>query len=232
MEMGDTPPPRDDLPTVEHLAAAIDHALLRPELTSAELTDGLRIALSWHTASACVRGSDVARAAEELAGSGVIVGTVIGFPHGSTATAAKVAEEFDMVIHIGALRGGEAAYVERDIRAVVEAAAGRTVKVILENAYLDDDQKVLGCHLAEEAGAGFVKTNTGFAPGGATAADVSLMRASVSPHVGVKAAGGLRTLDAVLAMEKAGANRFGVSATAAILTELRRRRGSAGDPGR
>ncbi|MGD0741844.1 MAG: deoxyribose-phosphate aldolase [Acidimicrobiales bacterium] len=240
--MGDTPPPRDDLPTVEHLAAAIDHALLRPELTSAELTDGLRIALSWHTASACVRGSDVARAAEELAGSGVIVGTVIGFPHGSTATAAKVAEvagaleagaeEFDMVIHIGALRGGEAAYVERDIRAVVEAAAGRTVKVILENAYLDDDQKVLGCHLAEEAGAGFVKTNTGFAPGGATAADVSLMRASVSPHVGVKAAGGLRTLDAVLAMEKAGANRFGVSATAAILTELRRRRGSAGDPGR
>ncbi len=232
----------DGLPTVEHVASMIDHSLLRPELTTAEVVDGLGIARRCRTASACVRPSDVARAVDALAGSGVMVATVIGFPHGSTTTATKVAEvaealslgadEFDMVLHIGALCGGEGDYVGRDIRAVVEAAEGRTVKVILENAYLTLEEKILGCHLAEEAGAAFVKTSTGYAPSGATLEDIILMRAAVSPHVGVKAAGGVRTLDALLAMEAAGATRFGATATVAILDELRLRRTTQAGPGR
>ena len=241
MDDSSAPRPPGELPTVEHVASMIDHSLLRPELTTADVVEGLGIARSCRTASACVRPSDVARAVDALAGSGVMVATVIGFPHGSTTTAAKVAEvaealsrgcdEFDMVLHIGALRGGEVDYVGRDIRAVVEAAEGRAVKVILENAYLTDEQKILGCHLAEEAGAAFVKTSTGYAPGGATLEDIVLMRAAVSPRVGVKAAGGVRTLDALLAMEAAGATRFGATATVAILDELRLRRTQAG-PGR
>ncbi|MFI7544533.1 deoxyribose-phosphate aldolase [Actinoplanes sp. NPDC049599] len=222
------------IPTVEQVAAMIDHSLLRPELTTAEVRQGCAVAAERHTASVCVRPGDVELAAALLAGSGVLVGTVVGFPHGSTTTALKVAEtralvaagadEIDMVLAIGRLRGGETEAVHDDIAAVVAAAQGRCVKVILENAYLSDEQKVTGCRLAERAGAGFVKTSTGFAPGGATLADIRLMRATVSGAVQVKAAGGVRTLDTLLELAAAGATRFGATATAAILDDLAARR--------
>jgi deoxyribose-phosphate aldolase len=161
----------------------------------------------------------------------VLVGTVVGFPHGAHATTTKVAEaqraladgavELDMVLAVGRLRSGADVYVEADIRAVVEVALaeGAIVKVILENAYLDDEQKVRGCRLAESAGAHFVKTSTGFAPSGATLEDLRLMRASVSPHVQVKAAGGVRTLDALVDVLNAGASRVGATATEVILED-------------
>jgi deoxyribose-phosphate aldolase len=134
------------------------------------------------------------------------------------------AEEIDMVINIGRLRGGDVAFVQDEIAAIVQAAEGRPVKVIFENSYLTDQQKIAGCKAAETAGAAFVKTSTGFAAGGATAADIALMRRTVSPAVQVKAAGGVRTLDALLELHRLGATRFGATATAAILDDLERRR--------
>ena len=225
--------------TYEQLAKTIDHSLLRPELTEADVASGCELANQYNVASVCVKPCHVALAAKLLKGGDVAVGTVIGFPHGAHTTATKVFEaqdamangavELDMVINIGELRAGHADYVERDIQAVVEAAKGRAargraiVKVILENAYLNDDQKVLACRLAETAGADFVKTSTGFAPSGATIADLKLMRASVSPHMQVKAAGGVRTLDAALDVIDAGVTRIGATATAAILDEFVKR---------
>lgn len=213
-----------------NIAKMIDHSLLRPDLTTGDVLRGCDIAARRGTASVCVRPSDVELAAAALAGTGVLVGSVVGFPHGSHTTAVKVAEtralveagadEIDMVLHIGRLRGGEAGYVHDDIAAVVAATHGRVVKVILENAYLTDEQKVIGCQLAERAGARFVKTSTGFAPGGATLADIRLMRGTASPSIGVKAAGGVRTLDTLLALHEAGATRFGATATEAILDDL------------
>jgi deoxyribose-phosphate aldolase len=212
-----------------NIAKMIDHSLLRPELTTDEIRQGFDIAARCGTASVCVRPSDVELAVAALAGTGVLVGTVVGFPHGDTTTAVKAAEtralidagadEIDMVLHIGRLRSGEAAYVAEDIAAVVAAAQGRIVKVILENAYLNDEQKVTGCRIAEAAGARFVKTSTGFAPGGATLADIRLMRASVSPSIEVKAAGGVRSLDTLLTLHAAGATRFGATVTESILAE-------------
>ncbi|KAB1988169.1 deoxyribose-phosphate aldolase [Streptomyces triticiradicis] len=226
------------LPSCDEVAKMIDHSLLRPELTAAEVEDGLATALEYRTASVCVRPPDVPRAAAVLSGSRVAVGTVVGFPHGSGTTAAKVfetaelissgAEEIDMVINIGRLRDGDVASVQAEIAAVVRAAEGRPVKVIFENSYLTDQDKTAGYKAAEAAGAAFVKTSTGFAPGGATAADIALMRRTVSPRVQVKAAGGVRTLDALLELHRLGATRFGATATAAILDDLEGRRG--GDP--
>src|SRR6266702_7340518 len=181
----------------EDVAKTIDHSLLRPELDDGFITDGCKLAALYQVASVCCRPADVRRAVELLTGSGVAVGTVIGFPHGGSTTAAKVFEaeqalregatELDMVINIGALRSGRDAYVRAEIAAVVVVAhaARAIVKVIMENAYLDADQKVRACKLAEAAGADFVKTSTGFAPTGATNEDLALMRRSVSPHVGV-----------------------------------------------
>lgn len=220
--------------TYEQVAGTIDHSLLRPELTLDEVRDGCDLAARYRVASVCVRPADVALAAKRLADSSVGVGTVVGFPHGSNTTEIKVAEarralddgavELDMVLNIGWLRSGRDEAVEADIRAVVEAAADRAiVKVILENAYLDDDQKVRGCKLVEAAGAHYVKTSTGFAPGGATLEDLRLMRASVGDHIKVKAAGGVRTLDALLAVIEAGCSRSGATATAAILDDHRSR---------
>ncbi|WP_433618562.1 deoxyribose-phosphate aldolase [Dactylosporangium sp. CA-139114] len=213
-----------------NVAKMIDHSLLRPELTTADVRHGCEIAARREVASVCVRPSDVPLAVTALAGTGVLVGTVAGFPHGDTTTAVKAAEaralveagadEIDMVLHIGRLRDGDAGYVHDDIAAVVAAAQGRTVKVILENAYLTDAEKVTGCRLAERAGAHFVKTSTGFAPGGATLADIRLMRATVSPSVEVKAAGGVRTLDTLLTLHEAGATRFGATATETILDDF------------
>jgi deoxyribose-phosphate aldolase len=221
--------------TYRDVAKAIDHSLLRPELALETVAAGCALARRYEVASATVRPSDVARAAELLAGSDVLVGTVVGFPHGSATSAAKGfeaeralaggARELDMVLNIGRLRSGDAEYVREDIHAVVAAAKGRAlVKVILENAYLADEQKVLGCRLAEEAGADFVKTSTGFAPSGATLDDVRLMRASVSPRIGVKAAGGVRSLDALLDVLRAGATRIGATATEQILEDFKSRK--------
>jgi deoxyribose-phosphate aldolase len=225
--------------TYRDVAKAIDHSLLRPELDDDFVTDGIGLALRYDVASATVRPADVARAAELVAGSDVLVSTVIGFPHGSSKAATKVfeaertledgAHELDMVVNIGALRSGRDVDVRDEIAAVVDAAAahGAIVKVILENAYLDDEQKVRGCRLAEEAGAAFVKTSTGFALGGATIEDLKLMRASVSPHVQVKAAGGVRTLDALLEVLNLGVTRIGATATETILEDFKARKAAS-----
>lgn len=216
--------------TVAEVAKMIDHSLLRPQLTTADVEAGCALAARYDVASVCVRPSDVTLAAALLHGTGVLVGTVAGFPHGGNATPVKVAEarlaieqgaaEIDMVLNIGRLRSADPAFVEDDIRAVVTAAAGVPVKVILENAYLTDGEKVAGCQAAERAGAQFVKTSTGFAGGGATMSDLRLMRASVSAAVRIKAAGGVRTLDVLLAMADIGVTRFGATATARILDDL------------
>ncbi|WP_119698176.1 deoxyribose-phosphate aldolase [Microbacterium halotolerans] len=215
------------------IAQTIDHAVLKPELTRTDLDRELDIAAEWGVWSVCVRPSDVAHACERLEGSRVRVGTVIGFPHGTTSTAAKVAEvrraaqdgasEFDMVINIAALRSGFDVAVREDIAAVVHAAAGAVTKVILETSLLDLEQIERGSRLAEEAGATFVKTSTGFAGGGATVEHVALMRATVSSAVQVKASGGVRGLDSATAMLDAGATRLGTSAAATILSEARSR---------
>jgi deoxyribose-phosphate aldolase len=221
--------------TYEQLAKVIDHSLLRPELTESDVMAGCELAKKYHVASVCVKPCHVKLAARLLQGSDVAVGTVIGFPHGSHTTATKVFEakeaiangavELDMVINIGELRSGHADYVKEDIHAVVEAARGKAlIKVILENAYLTNDEKVLGCQLAEDAGADFVKTSTGFASSGASIEDLRLMRASVSSKVQVKAAGGVRTLDALLDVIDTGCTRCGATATAAILDEFQKRR--------
>jgi deoxyribose-phosphate aldolase len=223
----------------EDVAKTIDHSLLRPELDDKFITEGCELAAKYQVASVCCRPADVRRAAGLLAGSGVAVGTVIGFPHGGSTTQAKVFEaeqalrdgatELDMVINIGALRSGRDEYVKDEIAAIVATAhaGGAIVKVIMENAYLDDDQKVRGCKLAEAAGADFVKTSTGFAPTGATHEDLALMRRSVSPHIGVKAAGGVRTLDALFAVMELGVTRIGATATATILDDFRSRKAAA-----
>ncbi|GEP48242.1 deoxyribose-phosphate aldolase [Microbacterium saccharophilum] len=214
------------------LAATLDHAILKPELTRDQVDAELDIAAEWGVFSVCVRPSDIAHAASRLAGTGVAVGTVIGFPHGTTSTAAKVAEvrqaladgatEVDMVVNIGALRSGFDDVVTDDIRAVVEAASGHITKVILETAYLDDEQIARGSRLTEAGGAHFVKTSTGFAGGGATVEHVRLMRANVGPAVQVKASGGVRSYADALAMIAAGATRLGTSGSAVILGEARR----------
>jgi len=220
--------------TPAELAKVIDHALLRPEMTEAEVTAGCELAHRYHIASVCVKPCDVPLAAKLLAGSDVAVGTVIGFPHGSSTTAVKVAEarqaladgatELDMVMNIGALRSGKPDYVRADIQAVVDAARGQAhVKVILENAYLTNAEKVLACQLAEAAGAAYVKTSTGYAPTGVTVADIKLMRATVGPQMQVKAAHGIRTLDAILEIIDAGATRVGATATATILDDFKKR---------
>ncbi len=222
--------------TYEQLAKTIDHSLLRPELTEADVIAGCELAARYHVASVCAKPCHVKLAKSLLANSDVAVGTVVGFPHGNSTIATKVYEtqeavaagatEIDMVINIGELRSGQANYVRDEIRAVVNAAHPQAiVKVILENAYLTHDEKVLGCQLAEEAGAEFVKTSTGFAPTGATVEDIALMRATVGPHVQVKAAHGVRTLDQLLAVIDAGATRSGATATAAILDEFKQRHG-------
>ncbi len=228
--------------TSVQLAKVIDHSLLRPELTEHEVVEGCQLAARYNTATVCVKPCHVRLAAEVLKGSDVKVSTVVGFPHGSNLTAIKVAEaqaamddgavELDMVLNIGALRSGQADFVRSDIQAVCQAAhaRGAKVKVIFENAYLNEAQKILACKLSEQAGADWVKTSTGFAPSGATLDDLHLMRANVSEKVQVKAAGGVRTLDAILAVIDAGCTRCGATATAAIMDEFAQRQ-REGQPG-
>jgi len=225
-----------DTLTERDIAKTIDHSLLRPELDDAFVEAGCRLAAKYDVASVCVRPADVRRAKALLEGTDVAVGTTIGFPHGNHATEVKVFEarraladgatELDMVLQIAALKSGRDADVQADIAAVVEVghAAGAIVKVIFENAYLTDDEKIRACHLAEAAGADFVKTSTGFAPSGATHDDLRLMRANTSPHVRIKAAGGVRTLDALLAVMELGVTRIGATATEAIILDFRARK--------
>jgi deoxyribose-phosphate aldolase len=226
--------------TYRDVAKAIDHSLLKPDLTDTFVEAGCRLAADYDVASVCVRPRDVERARDLLTGTTVAVGTVIGFPHGSSRTETKVfesrlalqngARELDMVIDIGALIAGDDQRVEKQIAEVVEVAhaEGALVKVILENAYLSDEQKVRGCRLVEAAGADFVKTSTGFAPRGATIEDLKLMRRSVSPRVQVKAAHGIRTLDALIEVLEIGVTRVGATQTAAMLDEFKARKGGVG----
>lgn len=220
--------------TIQDVADLIDHALLKPELTPDEVAGSIRELAAHHIWSVCVRPSDVALAREtiaEIAGSPTRVCTVIGFPHGTTSTTAKVAEarqaltdgatELDMVLTIGALRGGDVAAVRDDIAAVVEVghAAGVIVKVIFETALLDEQAKLDACRASADAGADFTKTATGFAGGGATLADVALMRASTPEHMEVKASGGVRDIPTLLAMLAEGVTRIGTSSTTVLLEE-------------
>jgi deoxyribose-phosphate aldolase len=220
--------------TYEQVAQMIDHSLLRPELTTTEIVDGCATAAKYQVASATLRPCDVALGVDALKGSGVPVSTVVGFPHGANTTETKVAEalqcvadgaiELDMVLNIGRLRSGELSYVTNDIAAVVDAAGSDAiVKVIFENAYLDDAQKISACEAAETAGAAFVKTSTGFAPTGATLEDLQLMVDSVSRDVFVKAAGGIRTLDGLLEVMSIGVRRIGATRTESMLEDYKAR---------
>ena len=211
------------------IARLIDHTLLKPEATRDDIARVCREAREFGFASVCVNPYWVPLAASELAGAPVKVCTVVGFPLGATSTASKVAEaaealragarEIDMVINIGALRSCDKDTVKVDIQEVAKVCheAGAIVKVIIEAALLDDAQKAVACSLAKAAGADFVKTSTGFGPGGATARDVALMRQVVGPGVGVKAAGGIRTYEDLKAMTEAGATRIGASASVKIV---------------
>ena len=213
------------------LARLLDHSVLKPEATLADVLAGAEVVRQWRVGYYCVQPCWVAEAARALRGTGAKVISVIGFPHGCATTAAKVLEarvavedgagELDMVLAFGLLRSGRADDVRRDVEAVVRAGPGTPVKVILETGALDDAAKRLACRIVRDAGAAFVKTSTGFHPsGGATIDDIRLMRAEVGPAFGVKASGGIRTLADAQAMIAAGANRIGTSASAAILAAL------------
>jgi deoxyribose-phosphate aldolase len=217
--------------TRAELARIIDHSVLKPESTARDITEGAEVVRAWSVGYYCVQACWVSLAASSLAETDAAVISVVGFPHGCDTPDVKAraaeraiadgAREIDTVMNFGALRSGDTARASGDIAAVVRAAPGIPVKVILETAALTDEQKRLACQLAVDAGAAFVKTSTGFHPsGGATAADVRLMRREVGARVGVKASGGIRTLGDARTMIDAGANRIGASATVAILSAL------------
>ncbi len=214
----------------KNIAAIIDHTLLKADATEKDILKCCEEGKKYGFASVCIQPCYVKLAAEALKGSGVKVATVVGFPLGANLTSVKAfeaaravedgADELDMVLNIGALKQGNAKYVEEDIKAVVKAADGAVVKVILETCYLTDEEKVLACKLSKNAGAHFVKTSTGLAGGGATVEDVALMRRTVGQDLGVKAAGGIRTLESFKAMVDAGANRIGTSSGVKILEDF------------
>ena len=215
------------------VASAIDHTLLRADATAEDIDKLCREAAEWKFATVCVNPTWVARAARQLRSSGVGICAVVGFPLGATTPDVKQYEarraifdgatEIDMVLNVGALKSGDVRLVTDDIRAVVGACMERgvTSKVILETALLTDEEKVTACTLAKAGGADFVKTSTGFGPGGATTADVALMRRVVGSEMGIKAAGGVRDLQQVKAMVAAGATRIGASAGVRIVKESR-----------
>lgn len=221
--------------TLKQVAKTIDHSLLKPEMTRAEVQAGCEIAKKYDVASVCCKPSDVPFCVELLKGTEVEVGTVVGFPHGSSATETKVFEtklavsqgatEIDMVINIGWMKSGMYAEVQADIEAVVKAASGKCVKVILENAYLTKEEIAKGSQLVDAAGADYVKTSTGYAPTGATLEDIKIMKENVSPRVKVKSAGGVRTLDVLLEYLDAGISRSGATTTAQMLDEFKERFG-------
>jgi deoxyribose-phosphate aldolase len=215
------------------VAAMIDHTLLKPDASRQDIEELCREAAQFHFATVCVNPTWVALAAARLAGSGVKVCSVVGFPLGATTPDVKAyetrraifdgAREIDMVINVGALKSGDLRSVERDIEAVTTPCrdCGALSKVIIEAALLTDDEKITACTLAKAAAADYVKTSTGFGPGGATAADVALMRRVVGAEMGVKAAGGVRDLEGLKAMVAAGATRVGASAGVKIVQQAR-----------
>jgi len=221
--------------TVHELAKMIDHSLLRPELDDKMLEEGIEVARKYDTATICIKPYYVPRSVELLKGSGVKVSTVIGFPHGGNITAVKFleareaisqgAQELDIVCNIGKVLSGDWEYVSRDLATITGFCrkSGVLTKVIFENCYLNDIQKTRMCEVCERAGVDFVKTSTGFGSGGATDADLKLMRANCSPKVQVKAAGGVRTLDRLLEVVAIGVTRVGATATAVILDEAAKR---------
>ena len=224
------------------VSGVIDHTLLKPDATREEVEKLCREAAEFHFATVCVNPAWVATAAARLRGTGVGVCSVVGFPLGATTADVKHYEtrraifdgatEIDMVINVGALKSGDLRTVERDIEAVTEPCrqCGVLSKVIIEAALLTDEEKITACTLSKAAGADFVKTSTGFGPGGATAADVALMRRVVGADMGVKAAGGVRDLEGLKAMVAAGATRVGASAGVKIVQESRGQKPAASGP--
>ncbi len=221
--------------TYSDMAKMIDHSLLNPTLTESDLDTGCRLALAYDVASVCILPYALKRCAEVLRGSTVKASTTIGFPHGGHTTAIKRAEaeraiadgceELDMVVNISQVLSGNWDYVRADIKAVIDVAhaAGQKVKVIFENCYLRDEHKIRLCQICSELNADWVKTSTGYGSGGATHDDLKLMRANSAPNVQVKAAGGVRDLDGLLAVRELGVTRCGASRTKDMLDECRRR---------
>jgi deoxyribose-phosphate aldolase len=221
------------LPTLAELAKMIDHSLLQPVLTDADLERGCRLAGEYGVASICIKPYAVKQAAKWLAGSGVLTSTVVGFPHGGHLTRAKVFEanaaiddgavELDMVVNIGKVLSVDWLYVADDVKQVVDTAHKRSakVKVIFENCFLKDEHKKELCRICGDIGADWVKTSTGYGDSGATMDDLKLMRAHSPPHVQVKAAGGVRSLETLLAVRDLGVTRVGATATKAILDDAK-----------
>lgn len=221
--------------TYSDISRMIDHSLLKPTSTLADFEAGCRMAILFQTGSVCIQPHYLKRCSEILNGSGVKSSTVIGFPHGGHTTASKTAEavqaiadggeELDMVCNISRVLSGDWDYVRTDIKAVIDVthAAGKKVKVIFENCYLEDAHKIRLCEICSELNADWVKTSTGYGTGGATFDDLRLMRKHSAPHVQIKAAGGMRDMDALLQCRETGVTRIGASATQAMLDECRRR---------
>lgn len=217
----------------EEIAGMIDHSLLKPYLTDKEIEEGCRIADEYKTASVCVRPCDVKRAVEILKDSPVLITSVIGFPHGTTTVQTKVFEakeaidngavELDVVLNIGKLKSKDYDYVKEDLEAVTEIAHENNVvvKVIFENCYLDEDEKISACEICNEIGVDYVKTSTGFGTGGAEDKDLKLMRENTDPEIKLKAAGGIRTLERAIEVKKIGCSRLGATATVGILERLK-----------
>ena len=228
------------LTTYEQVAKMIDHSLLRPELTSEQIVEGVELAKRYHVASVTVRPCDLDLAVRLLDGSDVRPGSVAGFPHGTSNTATKLyetrdllrrgAREIDMVINYAKLLSREFQYVQTELVQMAEAChkEGAILKVIFENHYLTEELKIIACQCSERADVDFVKTSTGFAPTGATMHDLRLMRENVPDDIGVKAAGGIRTLDLLMEVYAAGGTRIGATATAAILDDWKARLAAAG----
>lgn len=223
--------------TYHDVAKMIDHSLLNPTLSATDLEAGIHLALAYDVASVCIMPYYMKRCAELLSGSNVMASTTIGFPHGGHTTEIKRAEaeraiadgcqELDMVVNVSKVLSGDWEYIQQDIAAVIQVAhaAGQKVKVIFENCYLNDDQKIRLCQICTELNADWVKTSTGYGTGGATHDDLKLMRANSGDHVQVKAAGGVRDLDALLAVRNLGVTRCGASRTNDMMNEARSRLG-------
>ena len=221
--------------TVQDIANLMDHSNLQPQLTIQDTIDCCTMAKKYKCISCCVRPSDIEIAKKELDGTDIIITTVIGFPHGTCTTETKVfeamdaiakgADELDMVMNIGRMKSGDYDYVKKDIEAVAKVchASGLKLKVILENAFLTEEEKIKACRICDEAGADFTKTSTGYAPSGSKLEDLKLMRANTRPDMQVKAAGGIRTLDDVLKIMATGTVRVGTRSTEYILEEAVKR---------